>query len=524
VSDLPPGWAESPIGSLCSLNNVRAFKPTEWATDGLPIVRIQNLNNPEAPFNHFRGEFENRYHLSGGELLFAWSGTPGTSFGAHVWRGGEAVLSQHIFRVNFDEATLDKRFFRYAINQKLDELSDIAHGGVGLRHVTKGTFERTLVAVPPLNEQKHIADKLDAVLARVDACRERLNRVPAILKRIRQAVLDAATSGTLREDLVSACTSSGGSDSVQLAEVLSEVVTGPFGSSLHKADSVIGGIPVVNPMHINGGVITPSSEMTVSPQKAQQLSDFALRAGDVVIARREVMGRCAVVQPYQEGWLCGTGSMILRGIPSLIPEYLQLCLSSPATVQALETDAVGSTMVNLNQRIMLSLQFQLPSASAQREIVRRVEALFVYADRIEARYTAACAQVERLTPALLAKAFRGELVSQDPNDEPASVLLERIRVARAAGETAGPKRRTGSGRPKTPQKTEVLMLTRNDIQDTHLTMILKDRGPLTAEALWSASELDIDDFYDQLKDEEARGLLQEKRGDSSNAPRMLEAA
>ena len=102
--------------------------------------------------------------------------------------------------MDFDEATLDKRFFRYAINQKLDELIDIAHGGVGLRHVTKGTFERTLVAVPPLNEQKRIADKLDMVLARVDACRERLDRVPAILKRFRQAVLAAATSGKLTEE------------------------------------------------------------------------------------------------------------------------------------------------------------------------------------------------------------------------------------------------------------------------------------------------------------------------------------
>jgi type I restriction enzyme, S subunit len=185
---------------VCSLNNGTTFKPTEWATDGLPIVRIQNLNNPEAPFNHFRGDFESRYHLRGGELLFAWSGTPGTSFGAHVWRGGEAVLNQHIFRVDFDETTLDKRFFRYAINQKLDKPIDIAHGGVGLRHVTKGTFERTLVAIPPLNEQRRIADKLDAVLVRVDACRERLDRVPAILKRFRRAVLAAATSGKLTEE------------------------------------------------------------------------------------------------------------------------------------------------------------------------------------------------------------------------------------------------------------------------------------------------------------------------------------
>jgi hypothetical protein len=105
------------------------------------------------------------------------------------------------------------------------------------------------------------------------------------------------------------------------------------------------------------------------------------------------------------------------------------------------------------------------------------------------------------------------------------VLLERLRAARAASEGgAGSNRRKGGGRSKTSQKSEVLMLTRQDIQDMHLTTILKERGPLTAAALWSASQLDIDDFYDQLKDEEARGLLREKRGGASNEPRMLEAA
>jgi hypothetical protein len=194
------GWAESPIGSLCNLNNGRAFKPTEWTMEGLPIVRIQNLNNPDAPYNRFNGEFDDRYHLRGGELLFAWSGTPGTSFGAHMWRGGEAVLNQHIFRVDFDETSLDKRYFRYAINEKLEELISIAHGGVGLRHVTKGKFEKTLIAVPPLDEQKRIADTLDAALARVDACRERLDRIPDILKRFREAVLAFAISGELTKD------------------------------------------------------------------------------------------------------------------------------------------------------------------------------------------------------------------------------------------------------------------------------------------------------------------------------------
>jgi type I restriction enzyme S subunit len=200
MNQLPKNWVTAPIGSLCDLKNGRAFKPGEWSQDGLPIVRIQNLNKPSAPFNRFNGTYDNKHYLKGGELLFAWSGTPGTSFGAHVWQSGEALLNQHIFRVDFDDALLDRRFFRHAINQKLTELIGVAHGGAGLQHVTKGVFEGTEVALPPRTEQKRIADKLDAVLTRVDAVNTRLARVAPLLKRFRQSVLAAATSGRLTED------------------------------------------------------------------------------------------------------------------------------------------------------------------------------------------------------------------------------------------------------------------------------------------------------------------------------------
>ncbi len=129
---LPRGWVATPIGSLCSLINGMAFKPTDWATVGLPIIRIQNLNRPDAEFNHCNTDVEERYIVEPNELLFAWSGTPGTSFGAHIWRGPRAVLNQHIFRVLFDEDEIDKGFFKIAINAKLDELIRQAHGGVGL--------------------------------------------------------------------------------------------------------------------------------------------------------------------------------------------------------------------------------------------------------------------------------------------------------------------------------------------------------------------------------------------------------
>ena len=99
TSRLPSTWEKVTIGQLCDLKNGRAFKPSEWTIDGLKIVRIQNLNNPDAPYNHYSGEVRDRFIIDTGNLLFAWSGTPGTSFGAHIWSGGKAVLNQITYAI-----------------------------------------------------------------------------------------------------------------------------------------------------------------------------------------------------------------------------------------------------------------------------------------------------------------------------------------------------------------------------------------------------------------------------------------
>ena len=144
------------------------------------------------------------------------------------------------------------------------------------------------------------------------------------------------------------------------------------------------------------------------------------------------MGRCAVVGIKEQGWLCGSGSMIIRTTNRILPKYLQIVLSGRDIVKVLEANAVGSTMVNLNQKILLGLEIPVPSIAIQELITRQVKLLFSYADRLEDSYKKAYLQVKQLTPTLLNMAFRGELVSQDTDDEPASVLLERIRIAKAA--------------------------------------------------------------------------------------------
>ena len=198
-SELPEGWGWTTIGDICNLINGRAFKPTEWSSHGIPIVRIQNLNNKEAEFNYCDFQVDVKYYFNNGQLLFAWSGTPGTSFGAHIWNRGDAVLNQHIFKVNINESQINKKFIMNIMNWNVTDYVRKAHGTAGLAHITKNKFETSLISLPPLAEQHRIVSAIEALFARLDATTEKLDRVPGILKKFRQSVLAAACEGRLTE-------------------------------------------------------------------------------------------------------------------------------------------------------------------------------------------------------------------------------------------------------------------------------------------------------------------------------------
>lgn len=167
----------------------------------MPIIRIQNLNDPSAPYNHYNGTVEDSYLLHGGELLFAWSGTPGTSFGAHIWLGGEAVLNQHIFRLDYPETVIDKRYYMHALNQRVITLIGAAHGSAGLQHVTKGVFESTLIPLPPYLEQLRIVDRLDEIqplIESYDVVQSAVDQLNASFpEQLRKSILQLAVQGKL---------------------------------------------------------------------------------------------------------------------------------------------------------------------------------------------------------------------------------------------------------------------------------------------------------------------------------------
>jgi type I restriction enzyme S subunit len=509
--ELPVGWVEVPIGDLCELRNGRAFKPAEWSDEGIPIVRIQNLNNRQAKFNHFQGEVDANHLLSGGELLFAWSGTPGTSFGAHIWEGGKAALNQHIFRVDFDEGSLQKDFFRYAINQKLNDLIDIAHGGVGLRHVTKGKFEHTEVCLPPLKEQHRIAAKLDTTLAAVEACRQRLDGVAGLLKRFRQAVLAAATSGELTREWRGENTDADQWESTTFGAAYDYITVGFVGK---MADQYVEhGVPFLRSLNVRPFRFDSENLAFISPEFHQSIIKSSLLPGDLAVVRTGAPGQCCVIPDELSEANC-SDLVIARPGSRLIADFGAIVINSSLGQGFVKSEQVGVAQAHFNVGSMKRAPLHLPSIAEQQEIVRRAQNLFTLADQLEARLIAARKVVDRLTPALLAKAFRGELVPQDPADEPASVLLARIRVARQA--EAGAARPSRRGRPKAAANPEPIDRTAapapsDPLPPDLLTQLLRECGALSERALLAASELEPEGFVTQLERELQLGLILQSR-------------
>lgn len=406
-NSLLQGWVECSLGEI--LTAKKGKKPSSVINEPragyVPYILIDEMEGK--PIRNYTNDPKVSI-IDETEVLLVWDGSIGKCGSGMKGAIGSTLVGLKAL------GGIQTKFLEYTIKQQNNFIKETSTG-TGLQHINKDFFEICKIPLPPLAEQHRIVTKLDAVMQKVESNKQRLEKIPKLLKRFRQSVLAAAVNNDGEEEIT--------------MNVCEEIQIGPFGTQLHRHDYISNGIPLVNPTHIQKGEIVPDMDLTITKQKFKELSNYHLKAGDVIMGRRGEMARCALVGERENGWLCGTGSLFFRpNIKKVHPQYLYWVLSNSNTKAYLENEAKGSTMSNLNLSIVKNIPFPLPSIDEQKKIVKQVEQLFAFADKLEARYTKAKAMLDKLPQSILAKAFRGELVAQNPEDEPASVLLEKIKA------------------------------------------------------------------------------------------------
>ena len=279
------------------------------------------------------------------------------------------------------------------MQQKLPEFISRSVGGAQ-PNISQQIIRETKILLPPLEEQKRIAEILD------QAEELRTKRRDAI------AQFDTLTQSIFIEMFGDPVVNRKRWEVRNMNECAERIQIGPFGTQLHEEDYIENGIPLINPTHIQDGKIFHNTSFSISNEKHQQLSQYHLKVDDVILGRRGEMGRCAIISEYENGWLCGTGSLFLRPKQALINSfYLFSVLSSKSIKKYLEKASQGVTMANLNKTIVSQIPVILPPLPLQKEFARRVEAV----EKLKASHGASLSELDALFASLQHRAFRGDL-------------------------------------------------------------------------------------------------------------------
>jgi type I restriction enzyme S subunit len=386
---LPNGWQRTTLGDLGRYLNGRGFKRAEWRDEGRPIIRIQNLTGSGDTFNYFQGEADDRHVVRHGDLLVSWAAT----LGAYLWDGPEAVLNQHIFKV---ESRIEKRFHKYLLDHKLDELKRHTHGS-GMVHITRRAFDSVPVDVPDLGEQRRIVELLEDHLSRLDAADAYLETGRRRLDAMEQAALANCRDGELRP----------------LADVTE--IQGGIQKQPKRApgDNAYPFLRVAN-VSARGLELDDVHQIELFNGELDRLK---LEAGDLLVVEGNgspsQIGRAALWDGSIANCVHQNHLIRVRPMDRLLPEYLEAVWNSPENRARLTQVASSSSgLYTLSVSKLKQLSLPVPSIARQRELVDEVVGIRDIRARLGASIATAAQRKKALRRSLLAAAFSGQLTAQ----------------------------------------------------------------------------------------------------------------
>ncbi|MBO5638868.1 MAG: restriction endonuclease subunit S [Oscillospiraceae bacterium] len=254
------------LGDIASYINGYAFKPEDRGTEGLPIIRIQDLTGNAYDLGFYNGDYPKRIEINNGDVLISWS----ASLGVYLWDKGRALLNQHIFKVVFDKCAVDKQYFIYAIQHKLKEMESKTHGAT-MKHIVKKDFDDTVIPFPSMEQQAEIASTLSKAANICKMHHHQLSSLDDLIKARFVEMFGDPFSNPLNWECISFKESS-----LRLSD-------GPFGSNLKSEHYSETGVRVIRLGNIGVGRFIDEDKSFIPPEHYEKLKKYTCHAGEIVI-------------------------------------------------------------------------------------------------------------------------------------------------------------------------------------------------------------------------------------------------
>jgi len=365
IGEIPEDWDVKPLSEVAEYINGYAFSPKDWKDKGLPIIRIQNLNDPKAEFNYFDGEIDKKYIVENGDLLFSWS----ASIGVYIWNRGKAVLNQHIFKV-IPKRGIDKLYLYYAMFLAIEQLKNRIHGST-MKHFKKGELKRTFIPLPPIPEQKKIAESLRTVDEAIEKTDLAIEKTERLKKGLMQRLL---TKGIKHERF----------KKTEIGEIPEEwrvVKLGEIAQKIKDIDhkmpkKVEKGIPFVSIRYMlklpdyrfEIKYDDPDLEFISREDYEYHRRRFNAEMGDIIYSRFGTIGHAKLIQT-SEPFIASYSIVLIKPNRDVVDSlYLVYALNSKNARQQAKLATKGATNRNLHLADIKKIKLPLPPLPEQKQI------------------------------------------------------------------------------------------------------------------------------------------------------------
>ena len=369
------------LGDIATYINGYAFKPEQWSNNGKPIIRIQNLNNRDAVYNYFDGDINEKYVIRKGDILISWS----ASIGVYIWDSEEALLNQHIFKVNFDKDEINKIYFKYIVEIALNRATKYMHGST-MKHITKKYFDDILIPIPSLEIQNKIAEVLDKAQGLIDKRKEQID------------ALDELVKSKFIEMFGDTFLNTKGFEMKKIKDI-TQIVKGVTYKTEQVSDK---GTIVLRSSNIQNSKFDLKDIVRINKKIDEK---FLVKPNDILMCNRNgserLVGKVAKIPMSHEEMTFGTFMTIIRS------PYFNYLFSFFQT-EGFRRQIKMQTSVAINQisiPLLESVNVPLPPIELQNQFTEFVKQV----DKLKSQMEASLKESEDNFNSLMQKAFKGEL-------------------------------------------------------------------------------------------------------------------